>query len=99
VSHAPGPTAATGPGDTPTTTTSGSTEVPSSSTGTGGGGAGGNRATTSSKDKTEQFKNLAAKSAVGADDSLLLVALVLGFTFAVSGVVVAAGLRGGRRVR
>jgi hypothetical protein len=30
---------------------------------------------------------------------LLLVALVLGFTFAVSGVVVAAGLRGGRRVR
>jgi hypothetical protein len=36
---------------------------------------------------------------MGADDSLLLAALVLGFTLAVSGVVVAAGLRGGRRVR
>jgi hypothetical protein len=42
---------------------------------------------------------VAAKSAEGADDSLLLAALVLGFTFAVSGVVVAAGMRGGRRAR
>jgi hypothetical protein len=42
--------------------------------------------------------DLAAKSAVGTRDSLLLGALVVGFTFAVGAVVVAAGLRGGRRV-
>jgi hypothetical protein len=35
---------------------------------------------------------------VGARDSLLLAVLVLGFTLAVSGVVIAAGRRGGRRV-
>jgi hypothetical protein len=41
---------------------------------------------------------VAAKSAVGTRDSLLLGALILGFTFAVGAVVVVAGLRGGRRV-
>jgi hypothetical protein len=42
----------------------------------------------------------AAKKAdgAGADDTLLLAVLVLGFTVAVSGVVIAAGRRGGRRV-
>lgn len=42
----------------------------------------------------------AAKKAVGAgaDDTLLLAVLVLGFTVAVSGVVIVAGRRGGRRV-
>jgi hypothetical protein len=39
-----------------------------------------------------------AKNASGADDTLLLTALVLVFTVAVSGVVVAAGRRGGHRV-
>jgi hypothetical protein len=34
----------------------------------------------------------------GANDTLLLAVLVLGFAVAVSGVVIAAGRRGGRRV-
>src|SRR5882757_7246440 len=95
VSHAPGPTASTlPPGVPPSTTASNSAGAPTTSNQTGGDG--GTR-TTSSKDKSDKQlrSNLAAKSAVGSDDSLLLVALVLGFTFAVSGVVVAAGLRGG----
>jgi len=42
----------------------------------------------------------AAKNAVGsgADDSLLLAVLLLGFTLAVGGMVLIAGRRGGRRV-
>jgi hypothetical protein len=42
----------------------------------------------------------AAKNAdgSGANDTLLLTVLVLGFTAAVGGVVIAAGRRGGRRV-
>jgi hypothetical protein len=44
----------------------------------------------------EQAAKNAAKS--GADDSVLLAVLVLGFAVAVSGVVIVAGRRGGRRV-
>jgi hypothetical protein len=50
--------------------------------------------TNNSREHAEQ----GAKNAAGANDTLLLAALVLGFTVAVSGVVVAAGRRGGRRV-
>jgi hypothetical protein len=45
----------------------------------------------------EQAAKNAAKS--GADDSVLLAVLVLGFAVAVSGVVIVAGRRGGHRVR
>ena len=46
---------------------------------------------------TRKGLDVAAKSAVGTRDSLLLGALVLGFAFAVGAVVIAAGVRGGRR--
>ncbi|HKF32514.1 MAG TPA: hypothetical protein VKB37_09090 [Jatrophihabitantaceae bacterium] len=52
-----------------------------------GGGSHGN---------AEQAAKNAAKS--GADDSVLLAVLILGFAVAVSGVVIVAGRRGGRRV-
>jgi hypothetical protein len=58
---------------------------------------GSSRDAASDRQKAEQYRSTA--KSIGQDDSLVLVALVLGFTFAVSGVVVAAGLRGGRRVR
>jgi hypothetical protein len=49
-----------------------------------------------SQGNAEQAAKNAAKS--GADDSVLLAVLVLGFAVAVSGVVIVAGRRGGRRV-
>jgi hypothetical protein len=48
-----------------------------------------------SQGNAEQAAKNAAKS--GADDSVLLAVLVLGFAVAVSGVVIVAGRRGGRR--
>ncbi len=41
--------------------------------------------------------DVAAKSSVGADDSILLAGLVMVFALAVSGVVIIAGHRAGRR--
>jgi hypothetical protein len=51
-----------------------------------------------SADSRREHAEQGAKNAAGANDTLLLAALVLVFTVAVSGVVVAAGRRGGRRV-
>jgi hypothetical protein len=45
-----------------------------------------------------QQVEIAAKSTVGANDSILLSGLVMVFALAVSGVVVIAGRRAGRRV-
>ncbi|HEY2984167.1 MAG TPA: hypothetical protein VGJ38_08455, partial [Jatrophihabitantaceae bacterium] len=42
---------------------------------------------------------VAARSTAGANDSVLLAVLVLCFTIAVSGVVLVAGRRSGRRAR
>jgi hypothetical protein len=54
----------------------------------------------STNSKNEAQAEQAARNAVGsrANDTLLLAVLVLGFAVAVSGVVIAAGRRGGRRV-
>jgi len=87
----------------PTTTTATATTTvtaTSTATTTTTSAPGGATLPTPSSGNPSENDQLAARSRPGADDSLLLAALVLGFTFAVSGVVVAAGLRGGgRRVR
>ncbi|HYU04823.1 MAG TPA: hypothetical protein VEL02_13340 [Jatrophihabitantaceae bacterium] len=46
-----------------------------------------------------QRVEVAARSTAGANDSVLLAVLVLCFTIAVSGVVLVAGRRSGRRAR
>jgi hypothetical protein len=86
--------------------TTGSSSHPSTTTGSSSSTAGGDsphtgdaQQSSSANGQDKSQVEVAAKSAEGADDSLLLAALVLGFTFAVSGVVVAAGMRGGRRAR
>jgi hypothetical protein len=55
--------------------------------------------TTQTSGQSSSPFEVAAKSSVGANDSALLAVLVLGFTIAVSGVVLVAGRRGGRRTR
>jgi len=88
-------TGATNPGPAGSPPTSGSPGAPN---GNGSPHSGDSRQSPPATAGGSQVE-VAAKSAEGADDSLLLAALVLGFTFAVSGVVVAAGMRGGRRAR
>jgi hypothetical protein len=84
------------------TNSSGETTAPETSggavttSGTPESAAGGSSQAASTSKSNNSF-DVAAKSAVGTRDSLLLGALVLGFAFAVGAVVVAAGVRGGRR--